>query len=494
MKKHISVRLAVILIGMAATIVLFGLAFNTFFLEKYYIEKKYEDIEHTYSLINKSFDDDTIRFRDVQRHISFECEKNGIAVIVVDFSLNTVYSNTLNNDNGYLNSRVKDYIFGKADEKINASQSFDSYSIYEINDSEIKSDYLEAFGVLNNEYYIYMKCSVDAIRQSASVTNKFYVYMALCMIGVSGLVIILVIQNVTKPIKRLAKISEKMSKLDFEVKYEEDKEDEIGMLGKSMNILSSELEKTISDLKNANIELKKDIEAKSKIDEMRKEFISNVSHELKTPLAIISGYAEGLKDGIANDLESMDFYCDVILDETDKMNKMVMKLLTLNQLEFGGSTVEMERFDIIYLIEQILSNFSKILEDKNIKVVFDNSKPAYVWSDEFQIAEVITNYISNAINHIDGERIIFIFVERKNDKVRVSVRNTGSNISENDLEKIWIKFYKVDKSRSREYGGHGIGLSIVKAIMELLGENYGASNCENGVEFFFEVQNANVNT
>ena len=137
----------------------------------------------------------------------------------------------------------------------------------------------------------------------------------------------------------LVRISGKMIQLDFDAKYTGNSKTEIALLGKNINELSETLENTISELKSANNELKRDIERKNKIDEMRIEFLSNVSHELKTPIALIQGYAEGLKEGISEDEESKDFYCEVIMDEAAKMNNMVKKLLTLNQLEFGNDTV-----------------------------------------------------------------------------------------------------------------------------------------------------------
>ena len=139
--------------------------------------------------------------------------------------------------------------------------------------------------------------------------------------------------------------------MDFDEKYTGTDKTEISILGNNSNALSETLETTISELKTANNELLKDIEKKDKIDEMRKEFLSNVSHELKTPIALIQGYAEGLKEGINSDEESREFYCDVIMDEANKMNIMVKKLLTLNQLEFGNDVVNMERFDIVALIK-----------------------------------------------------------------------------------------------------------------------------------------------
>jgi signal transduction histidine kinase len=252
--------------------------------------------------------------------------------------------------------------------------------------------------------------------------------------------------------------------------------------------MSDQLEQTISELKSANVELQKDNERKTQIDEMRKEFLNNVSHELKTPIALISGYAEGLKDNIAEDKESRDFYCDVIIDESSKMNNMVRKLLTLNQLEFGNDQVTMERFDITQLVKGVISGMKLLIEDKGAEVTINTDEPVYVWGDEFKIEEVVTNYMSNALNHLDYDKKIDVRIKRENGLVRVSVFNTGNPIPEGDIDKIWDKFYKVDKARTREYGGSGIGLSIVKAIMESHNQQCGVKNYEDGVQFWFTLE------
>lgn len=216
--------------------------------------------------------------------------------------------------------------------------------------------------------------------------------------------------------------------------------------------------------------------------------MSNVSHELKTPIALIQGYAEGLQDGINDDdKESRQFYCEVIMDEANKMNKMVKKLLTLNQIEFGNNQTVMERFDLNDLIQGVLQSVDILVKQDGIQVVYENKEPISVWADEYQIEEVVTNYISNAIHHAAYEKRIEITVERREETVRVSVFNTGDRIPEDDLDKVWIKFYKVDKARTREYGGSGIGLSIVKAIMDAHNRECGVRNRENGVEFWFEL-------
>ena len=295
-------------------------------------------------------------------------------------------------------------------------------------------------------------------------------------------------RGIAGPLKALADRLDGFAAGDLTSDFPEVKtEDEVGVLGNSMNMLSETLEQALAELKEANTELKKDLEKKEQIDAMRKEFLSNVSHELKTPIALIQGYAEGLMDNINDDEESKEFYCEVIVDEARKMNQMVKKIMDLNQLEFGYNTVTMEHFDIIAMIRAVIAKSDILLKQKEINLAFDEDAPIYVWSDAYMSEEVFTNYLTNAINHADGEKRIDIQLEKKEKTVKITVHNTGEQIPEEDLSKLWDKFYKVDKARTREYGGSGVGLSIVKASMEQLGQPYGVYNCEDGVSFWFEL-------
>ena len=184
----------------------------------------------------------------------------------------------------------------------------------------------------------------------------------------------------------------------------------------------------------------------------------------------------------------MEFYCDVIIDESNKMNEMVKKLLTLNQIEFGDEETVLERFDIVELLNSVISANTLRASQKDISITFSApEKNMYVWADEYKIEEVVTNYISNAINHCDFDMKIVVRTQRIGDSIRVFVFNTGKHIPDEDIDNIWIKFYKVDKARTREYGGNGIGLSIVKAIMDSLGKECGVMNVDGGVEFWFDL-------
>ena len=378
------------------------------------------------------------------------------------------------------------YITGVAPAKSSTLEETDNYTL-EVN-RDMDMDYLDMWGMLDNNNVFLIRLPMAGISDSIQISNMFYLYTGMIVVAISILAIWFLSQRLTKPLEELTDISIRMSNLDFNAKYESGGEDEIGVLGQNFNKMSKELEQTISELKTANNELQKDIEKKERIDDMRKEFLSNVSHELKTPIALIQGYAEGLKECINDEAESRDFYCEVIIDEAAKMNNMVKKLLTLNQLEFGNDQISMECFDLTELVRGVVNSAQLLADQKDAQILFVQDTSVYVWGDEFKIEEVVTNYVSNAINHIDGERKIEIKMQRREGHIRLSVFNTGKPIPEEDIDKIWIKFYKVDKARTREYGGSGIGLSIVKAIMESMNQKFGVKNYENGVEFWFELE------
>ncbi|MBO5228046.1 MAG: HAMP domain-containing protein, partial [Lachnospiraceae bacterium] len=409
-----------------------------------------------------------------------------IDYLVVDSQAREVYCN--NRDYNRMVSILTQHMLGMVDENMEILKEAEMYTVLINKDSRFNTNYLEIWGYLQKgNYYLLIRSPIESIKESVEISNRFFALVGVWVVLISSIVMWFITKRFTKPILQLAALSEQMSNLDFNVKYVRHDNDEIGVLGNSMNRLSERLEKTISELKAANNELQKDIEQKTQIDEMRKEFLANVSHELKTPIALIQGYAEGLHESINDDAESRDFYCEVIMDEADKMSNMVKRMLDLNQIEFGQNQLQIERFDIVMLINSVLNASDIKIKQKDVTVKFDAKEPVYVWADEYQIEEVVTNYISNALNHIDYDKIITVTIEKNDNIVKVLVHNTGKNIPEEDIDKVWIKFYKVDKARTREYGGNGIGLSIVKAVMEAHNRKCGVFNTPDGVTFWFEL-------
>lgn len=411
---------------------------------------------------------------------------------------NNSSTDTDNTDSDISSDNLKDpYMINMSGSGIGETREIilktDKYTLQKIYDTRLGDYYYELWGTLDCGDSIMLRLAIQGIKDNVTIFNKFITYIGIAITLIGIVVAYIFSSYFTKPIMQLSDLAKKMAAMDFDARYEGNDKGEIGILGESMNYMSSRLEQNIAQLKSANLELQRDIDKKVKIDQMRTEFLSNVSHELKTPIALIQGYAEGLKEGITDDPESMDFYCSVIMDEANKMNMMVKKLLTLNQIEFGDEELVMERFDIIELVSSVVNANELRAGQKGIKIIFNQADEHIdVWSDEYKIEEVITNYISNAINHCDFEKRIEVNVKKNGDNIRVSVFNTGKNIPEEDINNIWGKFYKVDKARTREYGGNGIGLSIVKAIMDSYGKEYGVRNLDNGVEFWFDLDAKSV--
>ena len=486
MKKHSLTRQITSIVSiLVAGAILLCWVLNTTLLPRYYMHNKKHVLMENYETISNASEQDKLESDEFTVTFDNLCSNGNIMTLILQPDGKVLRSSV--NDLDALRGELWNVLLHTDDMEVLYSN--DQYQLLRKNDTRLDSEYLVLVGVLENGDMILMRTAVESIRGSAAISNRFLLFVGAAAIVSSLLVAFFTTRHITKPLQQLTDISKRMVDLDFNAKYESNRSNsyEVEELGNHINRLSENLERTISELKIANVELQDDIEKKIQIDEMRKEFLSNVSHELKTPLALIQGYAEGLQECINDDAESREFYCDVIIDEADKMNRMVKKLLTLNQLEFGNDQVVMERFDMTELVRGVANSTKILMEQKGIRLELDNPEEAWVWGDEFKVEEVITNYMSNAINHADGGKVIRVFYTRFEDKLRVSVFNTGQPIPEDDIDKIWVKFYKVDKARTREYGGSGIGLSIVKAIMDSFHQQCGVINHEDGVEFWMEL-------
>ncbi|MDE7297308.1 MAG: HAMP domain-containing histidine kinase [Lachnospiraceae bacterium] len=499
MRRSLRFKITSVMVLCMMTMILLCWILNKSFLEDYYQRTKVTMLGSSFDALKEQLSGeemyDILSLTEEQRDRIYELIYelsfgSNIDIYIINQRM-IVRSNTSKTAQNRMTASRITYVLGGGSgydiEDVQLLYTNGEYDVYSQTDRSQKSNYIDLYGILDNNLEVFIRANYESIQESAAIASRFLAYVGLFVVALGTVVIFLISRNFTRPILELAEISKKMAELDFDVKYHGESRDEVALLGSSMNELSEKLERTISELKSANNELQSDIQNKIQIDEMRKDFLSNVTHELKTPIALIQGYAEGLQDNINDDAESREFYCDVIIDEAQKMNKMVKKLLTLNQIEFGQNQVELERFDIVALIRSVIGSVDIIVKQKGVRLIFDESEPVYVWADEYMIEEVITNYVSNALNHVSGANIIEVKLVRRGDVVRAAVYNTGDRIPEDELENIWIKFYKVDKARTREYGGSGIGLSIVRAIMDSHHRECGVINHENGVEFWCEL-------
>lgn len=488
MRKSLKTQIAVLFIGLIGFVFLANWCTNNFLLERYYVAKKEAALQRIYDNMNKVEDVDDYLMDDFENTLSEYCTRYNLSAIILTDEFVPLLYGTENYQKQELQGRLWGYLMGIDKSETEVLKENDNYVIQKTQDFKDKVDYLEIWGSFNTGYYFMMRIPMESIRDSVRTSNEFLGYFIVIGLAVSMILISWMSRKITTPLQELTELSKRMADLDFDAKYTSGGQNEIGQLGEHFNQMSETLERTISELKTANNQLQNDIEEKIQIDEMRKEFLSNVSHELKTPIALIQGYAEGLKECINDDAESRDFYCEVIMDEAAKMNNMVKKLLTLNHLESGKDAIVFERFDLTKLVRTVVHSAELLADQKGAKILFEETESHYVWADEFKTEEVVTNFVSNAINHVDFDKVIEIKMKKENGKVHTSVFNTGVPIPEADIDKIWIKFYKVDKARTREYGGSGIGLSIVKAIMDSMHQKFGVKNYDNGVEFWFELE------
>ena len=487
--RSVRVKLFITLSLVILGIITFLILVNNFVFGRFYLYSKRQALKSVYLTVNEYYNTD--ENGDLSTELEQAAIKNNFDILIRDnqnvnvFTSNKDFFSTL----GQMNEMTNKLNIGEGE----IIEKNDAFSIRKMRDSKNGVTYVLLSATLDNGYLLYIRIPINSIQESVKISNNFLYLMAGFAILIAAVIVSYVSRKFTDPILELNAIAKKMANLDFSHKYRiTDADDEINNLGKSINMMSDKLEGTIKQLRNTNIELEKDIEEKSKLDEMRKSFISDVSHELKTPIALIQGYSEGLLENVNNDEESRKFYAEVILDETNKMDKLVKQLLELMKLEYGKREFNDTKFDVVEVEKEVVRKSKVMLEEKNAKIEFESPEEINVFADDFYIEQVITNYMTNAIKHVEevnGEKIIKITndVDIKKKRVRVKVFNTGEKIPEEHMNRIWNRFYKADESRHREDGGTGIGLAFVKAIMSNYDNKYGVKNLENGVEFYFEL-------
>ena len=486
--SSVKVKLFLTLSTTVLLIILFLIIVNNFALEKFYLYKKQNTLKSVYESLNDYYKTPG-QDNDLQTELEKLSIKNNFDILIKDNNGINLYTTNKNFSTviGSINDILDKVQGGKE------LESNDNFTIKKQRDSKNGLSYMMLSGKLENGYFLYIRIPLNSIQDSVSISNNFLLMMAGFTILIASIMVTIVSRKFTEPILELNNIAKKMSNLDFSQKYKvTNARDEINDLGRSINTMSDKLERTIKQLRSSNIELERDIEEKSKIDEMRKTFISDVSHELKTPIALIQGYSEGLLENVNNDEESRKFYAEVILDETNKMDKLVKQLLELMKLEYGKREFNNKEFNIVELEKEVIRKTNVMIEEKQAEIKFDENQDIRVFADDFYIEQVLTNYLTNAIKNVKemyGEKYIKISnkINKEEQKVCIKVFNTGKQISEENLNRIWNRFYKADESRHREDGGTGIGLAFVKAIMSNYDNKYGVKNLENGVEFYFEL-------
>ena len=474
--------------------ILGGIFINTVMLERFYIREKQNALTQMYETLSQAAVDGRLQAREFDLELITLTSRNDIGVSVMDAQSKTIQSYA--SDSETMEHRMWDNLLEYDSEYDEVEDILESpakdQTLQKVLDLRTNTEYLELWGILPDGSFYLLRTALESIRNSSRIANRFLIYVGIFSALIGAAAAFLLAARITRPILELTDIARRMRELDFSARYTGNDRTEIADLGHDINELSESLKNTISDLKNANYRLQQDIEERERVDRVQREFISGVTHELKTPIALIRGYAEGL-EAVAEEPESRSYYLEVIRDEADRMNDMVRKMLDLSRLEEGADNISYEWFNLSELILGAAADSVRQAQNDGIHILLPaEDLKIYVWADAFLAEQVFLNYFSNALHYceeVNGQKEIRVSFISKKDTVRIVVFNTGKKIPEDSLDRIWDRFYKVDKARSREYGGTGIGLSIVKACMDQLHRNYGVENVENGVEFWFELDN-----
>lgn len=466
----------------------FGITINSFSTEKLFIERTKSEMcdiadqIKTYDLFSTDY------YKDISE---LESLTNAYIEIYSLITETTIYSTRSNNYlyGGQFNS-------GSMEEKLirtlEKPDENDDGSYFDIK-QEIRgtAKYICYNGVVDKFFAVRIYESLDVVESTAKLAIDFINIICAAVFVAIILVPVVYEHLYIKPILTVNQVTKKMAQLDFSERCPKSTINEINELGKSINHLSSALDMSLVDLRKKNKQLQLDIYNEQQLDKAKNEFISNASHELKTPISIIQGYAEGLKVGIT-DGDDIEEYCDIIMEEAQKMNSLVLKLLEMCQYESGGHKMKKENFNISYATESLLNPRIKLLKEEGITLCL-NINPEYNgYADISSIDTVINNYVSNAVSHVSGTMLILICCKDIGNKYRFSVYNSGKNISNDDIGRIWDSFYRADKAHSRAAGRFGLGLSFVKSIQELHGNDYGVINRPDGVEFWIDIDKARV--
>ncbi|MFJ8219101.1 ATP-binding protein [Bacillus cereus] len=325
--------------------------------------------------------------------------------------------------------------------------------------------------------FIYTLSSLQPITKATDVMSDYYIYIIVFVLVLSLIVCFYYSRIITKPLLKVNEATKKIMEFQFQDKLSIKSKNEIGELSSNINQLSERMEGYIN-------QLKKDLEKEKKLEQTRKDFIAGVSHELKTPLSVMQISASMLQDGIAPEMNQ--YYWEALEKEIEKMNVLIDEMLNLAKYESGTYQIQMEQVNVVDLIQQVEKDLHGQIDEKSLKII-TNIDYVCVKGKANLLEQVITNLFTNAIRYTDAKQLIVIDVKEEENAVYIGLENKGTHIAEENIDKIWDQFYRMDKSRKRVCGGTGLGLAIVKNILELHAAEYGVMNTEDGVLFYLRL-------
>ncbi|WP_028828590.1 sensor histidine kinase [Proteocatella sphenisci] len=467
MRMNIRQKLFVVFVILIIMVVGVGSLLNALLLEKYYIKKNEAIFIKTAEVIQEELKKGSVDIDDLIQSID---RADNISIIIMNNNyevLSTSYPRNLGIRDNVLNNEMRSVI------RNGGIRRGDGYIFKVMGKNDNQASALLFASQIQPDKIILMSKQIKGIQLSVAISNEFYLYVGIFMIFLGFIFTTVFSKKISSPIVEMSRIATNISNLKFDERIEIRTEDEIGDLGSSINNISEKLSESIGKLRN-------DIE-------QRKQLVRNISHEMKTPIGVVKGYSEALQFGVADTEEKREKYFKVISEECDRMNNMINEILEISMLEEAVAKPHMKKIKIEVMLTSIAERFESSLKLKKITIQIQCQEDLLIYADYKLLERAVGNFVSNAVKYADegGEVIMKAFGDQ--DKVTISVYNSGSHIKPEDLDKIWDVFYKVDKARSRNQSGHGIGLSIVRTIVSIHAGQVFVKNHDNGVEFSMEL-------
>jgi len=447
---------------------------NSIFLEKYYIFKtkttfikEYEEIlEEHQSLSNNNFLD------ILRRHNS----DNGYKYLVVNEKYDIVLSSSPEFKEGDRFSLSK---FQKEFMEKNKKNLRDGEILYRALKRDDNKQYdITLVGNLRKDHFLLITQPVQQVSENVAIANDFIIIIGICILIIGVIIANFMSRRIVKPILEITEITSKIADLDFSERYHGTLKDEVGILGKSINKISEKLHSTISDLKQVNVDLQREIQ-------LQKRFLASVSHEFKTPVGLIRGYTESLHLDMAKDKDEAKEFTSIILNETDHLNRLINDIIFLMRIDSGIFQMNMKNFDLSVSIQEIKNKLCKLPNEKSFEFLVKTPSKLQVQGDEGRLIQVLENLISNGIRHVSHDGVLQITAIQDDDLVKVEIYNSGEEIPEEHIPHLFNAFYSAHDSRTRNKSGTGLGLSVVNSIIQKHRGECGVFNRKNGVVFWF---------
>lgn len=457
-KSNLRTKIWMYLIIFSASILLFLWLFQIIFLKTYYREFRLNKLENSVKKVLNSFHDSN--YEDLLDDISLEDE---ICIEVVNNNMTKYLSVIYNKGCMGAETSVENSYYKK--DFINSNLS---KKVYTLINPRFKNKTI-IYGIkLDDSNYAFVSASLEPIDTTITVLKNQFIYVTMLVIILSLIVSYFVSRKISSGVIKINKEAKKLSKGNFDVKFDTDQPIlELSELAETLEYTKDELSKT---------------------ENLRRELLANVSHDLKTPLTMIKAYAEMVRDVTYKDDTKRTKDLNIIIEETDRLNVLVNDILELSKIQSGTQKLTIEQFDLEKFVKNIIKRYDIMSENKKYKFKVSINKNIIVSADRKRIEQVMYNLINNAINYTGDDKKIIINALELENTVRIEVKDTGKGIDKEELENIWDKYYKIDKTHSREQVGSGVGLSIVKNILINHNCNYGVESIKgNGTTFYFEL-------